>query len=438
MKKKIKIKYNLILGVLIGFILSQIVMAEGYAILVAKQQTNGTLGSSLPYGEIQFYRVVSIVVFIATVAIFCTKKFRKINLNKIGIYLFFVVIISLVSAIQGVFIFIAIIAKIMPNIIELMGTDYFISVNIFFIMVCIGMSLFLSVFIFLVNRKVKYIKYLTKEVNVIKEEGFGKTIKVKGEDELAQLCRSINNMSIELGEKIKNEKQIENAKSELITNISHDLKTPLTSLVGYLDLLNNQDIDEKTKEEYLKIAYNKSLRLKDLVNELFEYTKLTNHNIEIERVECNISNLINQIVGESILDFSEKNIEVKLQNSYKDLYYKIDSKLFTRLIENLIKNAEKYSDSNSIFKVIVNVEEDNIEISFINKCEELKDYDLEKIFEKFYRLDKARSSDNEGSGLGLSIAKRIAQLHNGNLTVEKNGKYIVFKVILPYVENVTI
>lgn len=434
MKKKIKIKYNLIVGVLIGFILSQIVIAEGYAILVAKQQSNGTLGSYLPDGDIQFFRVISIIVFIVTVAIFCTKKFRNINYNKIGIYLFLVVVISLVSAIQGGFIFLVSIIKIKPSIAELMGTDYFASVNLYFIMMAIGIAIFLSVFIFLVNRKVKYIKFLTKEVNVIKEEGFGKTIKVKGEDELAQLCSSINNMSIELGEKIENEKQIENAKSELITNISHDLKTPLTSLVGYLDLLNNQDIDEETKEEYLKIAYNKSLRLKDLVNELFEYTKLTNHNIEIERVECNISNLINQIVGESILDFSEKNIEVKLQNSYKDLYYEIDSKLFTRLIENLVKNAEKYSDSDSIFEVIVNVEEGNIEISFINKCKALKDEDLERIFEKFYRLDKARSSDNEGSGLGLSIAKRIAQLHNGNLTVEKKGEYIVFKIILPYTE----
>lgn len=432
MKKKIKIKYNLIVGVLIGFILSQLVIAEGYAILVAKQQINGTLGDSLAYGDIQFFRVVAIIVFIATVAIFCTKKFRGINLNKIGIYLFLTVVVSLVAAIQGAFMFLVSIMKIEPDIVELMGTDYFVSVNLYFIMLAIGIAIFLSVFIFLVNRKVKYIKFLTKEVNVIKEEGFGKTIKVKGEDELAQLCSSINNMSIELGEKIENEKQIENAKSELITNISHDLKTPLTSLVGYLDLLNNQDIDEKTKEEYLKIAYNKSLRLKDLVNELFEYTKLTNHNIEIERVECNISNLINQIVGESILDFSEKNIEVKLQNSYKDLYYKIDSKLFTRLIENLVKNAEKYSDLDSIFEVIVNAEEDNIEISFINKCKELKDNDLEKVFEKFYRLDKARSSDNEGSGLGLSIAKRIAELHNGNLIVEKKGEYVVFKIILPY------
>ncbi|EHN15239.1 MULTISPECIES: HAMP domain-containing sensor histidine kinase [Clostridium] len=430
MKKKLKIKYNLILGVFIGFFLSQLVIAEGYAILVGNKQNNSTIAMSLPDVEIRFLKVLSIVVFIGTVAIFCTKRFREINFNKISIYLILVVVLSTIIAIEGVIILVAITLKLNPNIQYLIRVDYFISINFFFITCFIGIFIFIVTFIFFVNRKVNYIKFLTKQVNAIKGEGFGKTIKVKGQDELAQLCSSINNMSIELGEKIENEKKIENSKNELITNISHDLKTPLTSLVGYLDLLNKGDIKEETKEEYIKIAYNKSLRLKELVDELFEYTKITNHNIKIERLKYNISNLINQIVGESILDFLENNIELKLQNPYKELYYEIDVKLFTRLIENLIKNAEKYSDPNSVFQVIVEEKEKNIEISFINHCEQLQEKDLEKIFEKFYRVDRARSNDKEGSGLGLSIAKQIVKLHNGDLIVEKKNKHIMFKIIL--------
>lgn len=347
-----------------------------------------------------------------------------------SIYLLSVVIISVIVAIEGVMILVAIILKLNPNIKNLIGINYFISVNFFFIMCFMGIAIFLATFIFFVNRKVKYIKFITKEVNLIKEKGFGRTIEIKGKDELSQLCKSINNMSIELGKKIENEKKIENTKNELITNISHDLKTPLTSIVGYLELLNNKDINEEDKEKYIKIAYNKSLRLKELVNELFEYTKLTDNNIKIDKVKYNISSLINQIVGESILSFQENNIEVILENPYKDLYYDIDPKLFVRVIENLVKNAEKYSDPNSIFKVIIEKKIEDIEILFINHCEGLNEKELEKIFEKFYRLDKARSSDNEGSGLGLSIAKRIIELHGGDLTVENKNKDIIFKITL--------
>lgn len=289
---------------------------------------------------------------------------------------------------------------------------------------------FLAAFLLLVNRKVKYIKFLTNEVKDIKDAGFGKTIKVKGEDELAQLCTSINNMSLELGEKIQREKRVEQNKNELITNISHDLKTPLTSIVGYLELLQGKDISEEAKEEYLKIAYNKSLRLKELVNELFEYTKLTSHDLKIEKVNFNISNLINQIVGESILDFSERNIEVVLKNPYKELYFPMDVKLFSRVIENLVKNAEKYSDFNSIFSVVVEESENSIDIAFINKCEEVTEEDLNKVFEKFYRLDKARTSENEGSGLGLTIAKKIVELHDGQLTAEICGGFVKFNIEL--------
>ncbi|WP_125153280.1 sensor histidine kinase [Clostridium rectalis] len=430
MKKKLKIKYNLILGILIGFLLSTLVTVEGYAIILGYKQNNGTVEMGLPYVEIKVLKVLAIVVFIGTVAIFSTKRLREMNFDKISIYLILVVVFSTIIAIQGVIILVTIILKVNPNIQYLISVDYFISINFFFINCFIGILIFIASFVFFVNRKVKYIKFLTKQVNVIKEEGFGKTIEVKGQDELAKLCNSINNMSIELGEKIENEKKIENTKNELITNISHDLKTPLTSLVGYLELLNMKDIKEETKDRYIRIAYNKSLRLKELVNELFEYTKLTSHNIKIERVKYNISNLINQIVGESILDFLDNNIEVKLQNSYKELYYEIDVKLFTRLIENLIKNAEKYSDPNSIFQVIVEKNDKNIEISFINHCEQLQEEELEKIFEKFYRVDKTRNSDKEGSGLGLSIAKQIVQLHNGDLIVEKKNQHIAFKIIL--------
>ncbi|MGL5149833.1 MAG: ATP-binding protein [Clostridium sp.] len=134
------------------------------------------------------------------------------------------------------------------------------------------------------------------------------------------------------------------------------------------------------------------------------------------------------MVGESILEFSSKNIEVVLDNPYREIYVDIDIRLFSRVIENLLKNAEKYSDENSKFRVEVRDVEGEIFISFINKCEDLKRESIDKIFEKFYRVDEARTLENEGSGLGLSIAKRIIELHEGSLTAEKLDENIEFKI----------
>lgn len=430
MKLKLKLRYNIIIGVIVGFFLAQLVISEGYALLVLRQERSGSSEVPSILGEERFFKILAIVVFILTVIIFCTKKLRNINLNKLSIYIILAVAVSIFCAVEFVMLIGIIVLKLYPKFYEIMTTNYFISINAFY-MLWIGIvGMFLLTFMILINRKIKYIKYMTKGVKEIKYEGFGKTLEVKGKDELGELCESINDMSIELRKKIDKEKEIENTKNELITNISHDLKTPLTALVGYLELIDSSNLDEETKKKYTKTAYNKSLRLKELVNELFEYTKLTSSDIVINKERFNISNIINQIVGESILSFSERNIEVILDNPYKELYLEIDSKLFTRAIENLVKNAEKYSDSNTTFKVKVKDMNDFINISFENKCEGIKEADLEKIFDKFYRLDKARSSENEGSGLGLNISKRIIELHNGSLNVKKENDYIKFNILL--------
>lgn len=433
MIKLIKVKkYNLIFGVIIGFVLAQMVLAEGYAILAAKQQSGEIFDVNLLAGVNNPLKMLALVVFIITVIIFNTKIFGKINLNKIGLYLILVILVSIIVAIQGTFIFCRIIFLLYPNFEYKIINNYFFSINIFYIVAFIGISTFLITFALLVNIKVNYIKYLTKEVKIIKNEGFGKVIKVKGGDELAELCGSINDMSLELGEKIANEKKIENNKNELITNISHDLKTPLTSIIGYLELLNSTEISERKKDEYIQIVYNKSLRLKELVNELFEYTKLASNELILKKDRINISVVLSQAVGESIINFSDKNIDVVLDNPYDELFCNVDSAQILRVFENLIKNAEKYSDINSVFKVVVRLEKKQIVISFRNKCTEIKEEDLENIFEKFYRKNKSRS--NEGSGLGLPIAKRIIELYGGNILAEKINEDIKFNIYLESIE----
>lgn len=413
-------KYNLILGILIGLILAQFIINEGYGII----SLNGEISST----QQLILKIIAVSGFILTIVILNTNISKKINFDKISIYLILVVLISLVVGIESIFIIATFIVRIVPDIPEYFRNNYLFALNAMYIFIFIGISLFLMTFILLVNRKVKYIKFLTEQVKLIEKEGFGRTIKVKGNDELADLCRSINTMSVELGYKISQERKIEESKHELITNMSHDLKTPLTSIVGYLELLNTKELDNETRENYTKIAYSKSLRLKSLVNELFEYTKLSGNDIKFDKNKVNISVLLNQAVGESIINFSDKNIEVILNNPYKESFCNVDSVQMLRVFENLIKNAEKYADPDSKFIVSLEQNDHNIYISFINKCESIEEQDVEKLFERFYRKDKSRSK--EGTGLGLAIAERIIKIHEGSIEAQKNGDNIEFNIIL--------
>lgn len=431
-----KVRINLIWGIIIGFFLSQVIIAEGYAILVFRQQ-NSSGDVALPFEEIvgfegiAEFRILAFIVFIATIAIFNTKKFRKINLNKISIYLILVVIIAVVVAIEAVLIIISIVFKGYPKIQEYIGKDYFISINIFYIISFLGIAIFLITFVSLVNRKVKYIKFLTKEVKVIKDEGFGKTIKVKGKDELSELCQSINDMSLELRKKIDNEKIIEKNKNELITSVSHDLRTPLTSIIGYVDLLKKNEFNDKEKfDNYIEVIDERTKSLNRLINELFEYTKLTSHDIKLNYSRLEIVSLIEQMVGEYTPIFNKENLEVIKDITDKDIFINADIEKIVRVLENLLTNAIKYSVKNS--KVLIKLFEENdyVVVSVSNKAKDITENDLKNIFERFYKVDKSRK-EQDSTGLGLSIVKRIVELHNGEIDVNLNEDIIEFKISLP-------
>ncbi len=424
-----KVRINLIWGIIIGFFLSQVIIAEGYAILVSRQQINNW--DHLSIDGINGFRILAFIVFIATIAIFNTKKFRKLNLNKISIYLILVVIIAVVVAIQAILIIISIVFKRYPNIQEYIGKDYFISINAFYIISFLGIAIFLITFVSLVNRKVKYIKFLTKEVKVIKDEGFGKTIKVKGKDELSELCQSINDMSLELRKKIDNEKIIEKNKNELITSVSHDLRTPLTSIIGYVDLLKKNEFNDKEKfDNYIEVIDERTKSLNRLINELFEYTKLTSHDIKLNYSRLEIVSLIEQMVGEYTPIFNKENLEVIKDITDKDIFINADIEKIVRVLENLLTNAIKYSVKNS--KVLIKLFEENdyVVVSISNKAKDITEDDLKNIFERFYKVDKSRK-EQDSTGLGLSIVKRIVELHNGEIDVNLNEDIIEFKISLP-------
>lgn len=420
---------NLILGVLMGILFATMIMVEGYVILASREMANG-LVYEIAAKDLSIFKIIAVLVFMVTIILFNTRKIKSMNLNKIGIYLILSVIGALIAAIEFIALGMTCVVKFMPDVTSYVTENYLLAMNMIYIVVLLGIAVFLLVFTLFVNKKVKYIKFLSSEVKVIKNEDFGKTIEVRGQDELAELCSSINNMSLELREKIDNEKKIEQNKNELITNVSHDLRTPLTSILGYVDLLKQNGFEDKEKfVEYISIIDERSKSLNTLINELFEYTKLNSHDIKLNYSTVEIGSLVEQLSGEYSLIFKKEGLELISEIPEEDIFVYIDIQMIVRALENLLINAKKYSVRNSQVLVKLLQESNDIVISVENKVENISQDDLDNLFERFYKVDKARKT-GDSTGLGLSIVKRVVELHKGLVKAELINGVIKFKIIL--------
>lgn len=420
---------NLILGVLMGILFATMIMVEGYVILASREMANG-LVYEIAAKDLSIFKIIAVLVFMVTIILFNTRKIKSMNLNKIGIYLILSVIGALIAAIEFIALGMTCVVKFMPDVTSYVTENYLLAMNMIYIVVLLGIAVFLLVFTLFVNKKVKYIKFLSSEVKVIKDEDFGKTIEVRGQDELAELCSSINNMSLELREKIDNEKKIEQNKNELITNVSHDLRTPLTSILGYVDLLKQNGFEDKEKfVEYTSIIDERSKSLNTLINELFEYTKLNSHDIKLNYSTVEIGSLVEQLSGEYSLIFKKEGLELISEIPEEDIFVDIDIQMIVRALENLLINAKKYSVRNSQVLVKLLQESNDIVISVENKVENISQDDLDNLFERFYKVDKARKT-GDSTGLGLSIVKRVVELHKGLVKAELINGVIKFKIIL--------
>ncbi len=354
---------------------------------------------------------------------------KIIQIKSLNMKLFIDIILSFIIAMFGVGVFVNVLGRYVqahkPTITPNIG------VLIFCIIIAVGIGTFILCFLLRTYRYVKYIKYIAKEIKFVASQNLGKTLEVRGKDELAELCTNINIMSKELKDKFEYERELERTKSELITNISHDLRTPLTPIIAYLDILRNEKSRTKEEEkEYLNSSYNLSIKLKKLIDELFEYTKLSSNEVVLELAEIDICPILNQITGEYAHMLESKGLRVVTQIPDVELAVKIDVEKMVRVFDNILSNAEKYSSKPSDIVIKVENTEDNIIISFSNQGKHIEQDNLDKLFEKFYRVDTSRSSSVEGSGLGLAISKRIVELHNGQIWAESYGELLTFKIKL--------
>lgn len=221
-------------------------------------------------------------------------------------------------------------------------------------------------------------------------------------------------------------------KNDLITYLAHDLKTPLTSVIGYLTFLREEpNLVEDARARYTEIAYKKSIRLETLIEELFEITRFNISQIELQKENVNLSVMTEQIAHEFLPLLTEKNLHFSMDIT-TEVECLCDADKMERIIDNLIRNAISYSYPNSEIGIILKKTDSEIQITFQNSGKTISKEKLHRIFEQFFRLDSSRSSKTGGSGLGLAIAKQLVEAHGGTIQAESENENIRFSIALPY------
>ncbi len=249
--------------------------------------------------------------------------------------------------------------------------------------------------------------------------------------ELEEVEKQMNHLKRESERNERLAREAEQRKNDLVVYLAHDLKTPLTSVIGYLTLLRDENqISEELREKYLSISLEKAERLEDLINEFFEITRFNLTNLTLEYSRVNLTRLLEQLTYEFKPMFLEKNLDCVLEIA-PDTMIKCDVDKLQRVFDNLLRNAVNYSFEDGIVHIGVVQDGSNIRLQFMNHGNTIPKEKLERIFEQFYRLDTARSSRSGGAGLGLAIAKEIVELHGGTITASSENEFVVFEVTLP-------
>lgn len=283
----------------------------------------------------------------------------------------------------------------------------------------------LGVGAWLALRKVKEFNVIKEGVERIKEGDVHHKIDIPGDGELAKLASDINGIADGLNKAVANELKSERLKTELITNVSHDIRTPLTSIITYVDLLKQEEDQEKIRE-YLEIIDQKAQRLKTLTDDLFEASKASSGNIPVNFEKIDIISLITQGLGELNDKIQEAKLDFRINAPEEKVYVYADGKLLWRVIENLLANVFKYALMGSRVYIDIEVFETFIRLTIKNISAYELNISPDYLMERFTRGDEARTS--QGSGLGLSIAKSLVELQKGSFKIEIDGD--LFKAIV--------
>jgi signal transduction histidine kinase len=298
--------------------------------------------------------------------------------------------------------------------------------------VLLGIAIFSVTFLLLQERSIDYISRLSDAVRNISQGDLNTSIEVVGDDEFSAMAENLNKMAEDIRNLMDKEREAERTKNELITNVAHDLRTPLTSIIGYLELLSNKTapLSDEMRQKYIDIAYSKAKRLEKLIEDLFGFTKLNYGKIAMHVTKVDIIKLLSQLLEESYPNFEKRGLSYELQSNVPAKMINADGNLLARLFDNLINNAIKYGAEGKRVTVRVHAEADTVQVSVANYGYVIPAEELPLIFDKFYRVEQSRSTTTGGTGLGLAIVKNIVDMHGGKITVKSDLNGTVFTVTL--------
>lgn len=297
--------------------------------------------------------------------------------------------------------------------------------------VIFGIGIFTVAFFLMQRKSFRYIGKIAAAIQNISEGDLNTQIEVEGDDEFSAMAANLNRMEADIRELMDKEREAERTKNELITNVAHDLRTPLTSIIGYLELLSKGgELPEETRKKYIDIAYTKVKRLEKLIEDLFGFTKMNYGKISMNVGNVDIVKLLSQLLEEFYPSFADKDLTYELKSNVTALVISADGNLLARLFDNLINNAIKYGSEGKMVLVKVHAEEDVVSVSVTNYGYVIPEDELPLIFNKFYRVEQSRSTNTGGTGLGLAIAKNIVDMHGGTISVTSdfNGTEFLVKL----------
>ena len=277
------------------------------------------------------------------------------------------------------------------------------------------------------------LRHVIDELHYIADGHLDHRIPFTVKTDLQKVIDSINALVDSTVAAMEEERQIEKSKDDLITNVSHDIRTPLTSIIGYLGLLKYQNDLSQDNKKYISIAYDKSLQMKALADDLFEYTTLKSSNkSKLVLAPLHINSMLEQVAAGFELEAENKNIEFNVETRPHDLTIEADAKKLVRVLNNLISNALKYGNGASRINLIANkVNNQYVELRVENNGEKIPEAALKSIFERFYRVESSRNLQTGGAGLGLAISQNIVELHGGTITCKSDDSWTSFIIRLP-------
>lgn len=326
--------------------------------------------------------------------------------------------------------------NIVSFIKEKYNLDWYSASNFYWIYVrrYIDLALIIAVIIliilffrFLLSWFTKYFDEIIEGVNTLSNYN---NEKIKLSKELKFMEDKLNEVKEKLERSAMLEREEEKRKNDLMVYLAHDIKTPLTSVIGYLSLLEeNPNLKEEEKIRYTHITLEKAYALEKLVNEFFEVARYNLQSVPLNKEKINICYIMVQIIDELYPRLANKNQKVE-NEVYEDLFLNVDPEKIARVFNNILKNAINYGMANSKIKISSYVEDNLAYIKFKN-LGTIPEDKIQYIFDKFYRADESRQSETGGSGLGLAIAKDIVSLHLGEIKVSVDDYYTTFTVILP-------